>query len=70
MKFYKAIEYVDFPFAKTVLTENELFTEKEISNWIKKFRLSYSVLKHFDIVNVSLKNTHWFFGSRFENRSV
>lgn len=67
MRYYKSMEYVDFNFANTTLVKNELFTERELAKWIRDFKFSFKVLRHFDVVFLNPKNTHWFFGSRFEN---
>lgn len=63
MLFYKVIKgdkYDHFTGYTTV--KNELVTQKERDT---KFR--YLTDDCFQPVNVSKKNTYWFFGARFEN---
>ena len=44
---------------------NELYTVKEWEKLVLKYRVSEAVC---DIVNISPKETYWFFGARFQNK--
>ena len=46
-----------------ILIGNELYTVKEWERLVLKYRVSEAVC---DIVNISPKETYWFFGARFE----
>ena len=61
MLFYKATKEVHDYFTGYTTIKNELITQRERDT---KFRyLKDSV---FEVVEVSKKNTFWFFGARFE----
>ena len=47
-----------------ILIGNELYTVKEWEKLVLKYRVSEAVC---DIVNISPKETYWFFGARFAN---
>ena len=73
MQFYKVInensegktnQNLINPKTKWIFIHNELYTKNEI----KKLNLKDSFIKkHFNLVNISKFNTHWFFGARWQN---
>lgn len=48
-----------------ILIGNELYTVKEWEKLVLKYRVSEAVC---DIVNISPKETYWFFGARFQDK--
>lgn len=48
-----------------ILIGNELYTVKEWEKLVLKYRVSKAVC---DIVNISPKETYWFFGARFQDK--
>ena len=48
-----------------ILIGNELYTVKEWERLVLKYRVSEAVC---DIVNISPKETYWFFGARFQDK--
>ena len=48
-----------------ILISNELYTVKAWERLVLKYRVSEAVC---DIVNISPKETYWFFGARFQNK--
>lgn len=51
----------------TILIQNEIYTAAQVDKAIKSGLVSESfVEKHLTPVNVSPKNTYYFFGARFE----
>ena len=48
-----------------ILIGSELYTVKEWERLVLKYRVSEAVR---DIVNISSKETYWFFGARFQNK--
>lgn len=51
----------------TILVANELYSSKVISTARKEGRINEQFIDtHFTIINISPKDTYWFFGARFE----
>ena len=72
MKYYKATEWQEnlYTIQENYITvvKNELYTAKEFEKLCNNTK--YLEKNLFDIITVSNKKTHFFFGARFEDKEV
>ena len=72
MTYYKATEWQDnlYTLKQNYITivKNELYTTKEFEKLCNNTK--YLKKNLFDIITVSNKKTHFFFGARFEDKEA
>lgn len=71
MKYYKAINDKDMIFADRTkglaFVKNELFTETELKKQCERNKWNFDkIVEHnFSVIEISKRDTYWFFGFRF-----